>query len=95
MRRLVLLFVVAALILPVCHAVAGGTPPPAQYPPLDYTLMAFKEQGVWYFPCVAPMYPVRIPPHYLTFGPPPPPCPPPPMCLPPAPPCPAPIKKVR
>ena len=43
-------------------------------PPLDVTLMGFLEQGVWYFPCFAPMYPHRIPPHYLVYGPPPPPC---------------------
>jgi len=47
-------------------------------PALDYTLMAFKEQGIWYFLCCAPEYGLRIPPHYLTFGPPPPHyCPPP------------------
>lgn len=45
-----------------------------QTPPLDYTLMGFKEQGAWYFPCVAPEFPKRIPPHYQTYGPPPPPC---------------------
>lgn len=59
---------------------AGGTPHLAG-PALDYTLMGFKEQGVWYFLCCAPTYGCRIPPHYLTIGPPPPPyCPPP--CVP-------------
>jgi hypothetical protein len=63
-------------------AVAGapvGAPGPGGLPPLDQSLMAFKEQGVWYFPCVAPAYLCRIPPHYATYGPPPPVCPPPPM----------------
>lgn len=45
-----------------------------QNPALDYTLMGFKDQGAWYFPCVAPEFPVRIGPHYQTYGPPPPPC---------------------
>ncbi len=44
-----------------------------QGPPLDYTLMGFKDQGVWYFPCSAPEFPKRIPPHYQSYGPPPPP----------------------
>ncbi len=41
-------------------------------PPLDPVLKGFKEQGVWYFMCAAPYHPVRIPPQYLSFGPPPP-----------------------
>jgi len=51
-------------------------------PPLDPTLTAFKEQGVWYFLCEAPTYCQRIPPHYLIYGPPPPcgPTPPPQQC---------------
>jgi len=49
------------------------------YPPLDPTLMGFKEIGTWYFLCTAPTYMDRIPPHYLTFGPPPVPYCPPPM----------------
>lgn len=56
------------------HAVAA--------PPLDPVLSGFKDQGVWYFLCTAPYYPVRIPPHYLTFGPPPPCGPPAPWALP-------------
>jgi hypothetical protein len=70
---LLLLLLVSSLSL----AFAGGPgqvgPAPAQYgPPLDPTLMAMKEAGVWYFLCEAPIYPQKIPPHYLTFGPPPP-----------------------
>ena len=66
-------------------SIAGGPGGSTQGPPLDYTLMGFKEQGVWYFPCCAPVYNQRIPPHYLTYGPPPPPyCPPP--CAPAGPP---------
>lgn len=53
------------------------------YPPLDPTLMGFKDQGVWYFLCAAPIHIERIPPHYLTYGPPPVPyCPPPAPCPP-------------
>ena len=63
---------------------AGG-PVGVYGPPLDQSLMGFKEQGVWYFPCVAPAYPYRIAPQYATFGPPPPPCGPVP-CAPPMPP---------
>jgi hypothetical protein len=47
-------------------------------PPADLSLMAFKEQGIWYFLCSAPEFPYRIPLHYLTYGPPPPQCVPPP-----------------
>lgn len=52
-------------------------------PTPDHTLMGFLEQGVWYFLCTAPAYPVRIGPHYQTYGPPPPPCPAPPCAFPP------------
>jgi hypothetical protein len=51
----------------------GGHGAAMQGPPLDYTLMGFKDQGVWYFPCSAPEFPKRIPPHYQSYGPPPPP----------------------
>jgi hypothetical protein len=51
----------------------GGHGGAMQGPPLDYTLMGFKDQGVWYFPCSAPEFPKRIPPHYQSYGPPPPP----------------------
>jgi hypothetical protein len=36
--------------------------------------MAFKDQGVWYFPCAAPAFPLRIGFHALSYGPPPPYC---------------------
>lgn len=52
--------------VPACN-ISGGTP-------LDLVLMKHKEQGVWYFPCAAPINLYRIPPHYLSFAPPPPPC---------------------
>jgi hypothetical protein len=39
-------------------------------------MMGFKNQGVWYFLCTAPAFPVRIAPHYFQFGPPPPCAPP-------------------
>jgi len=48
---------------------------------IDYTLMGFKESGVWYFLCTAPQYPVRTVPSYVTYGPPPP-CMPPAACAP-------------
>ena len=51
-------------------------------PPLDYELMAFKNQGIWYFLCEAPLVQVGCPPPVLTAFPPCPPCgpvPPPPM----------------
>ncbi|MGO8821656.1 MAG: hypothetical protein ACLQO6_10570 [Desulfomonilaceae bacterium] len=74
----------------VAVSFAGGSGGPGgamQGPPLDYTLMGFKDEGVWYFPCCAPEFTHRIPPHYQTYGPPPPPycgvpgapCAPPPM----------------
>ncbi|MEW6350573.1 MAG: hypothetical protein AB1646_16030 [Thermodesulfobacteriota bacterium] len=49
-------------------------------PSLDVTLMAFKEQGAWYFLCEAPQFQCRTPHHYSSFGPPPPHCPPPAVC---------------
>jgi hypothetical protein len=78
MRRVVLMAVGLALICCAHASFAGGTSPahalyPPQ-PPLDPVLMGFKDQGVWYFPCVAPVNLYRVPPHYLTFAPPPPPC---------------------
>lgn len=78
---LALVAVIALTFIPV-DCFAGGGPRPMS-PPLDPTLMGFKEQGVWYFPCVAPVYRWRIPPHYLTYAPPPPPCMPPVPCAPP------------
>jgi hypothetical protein len=61
-------------MVPVCLSGGPGSHGPAmQGPPLDYTLMGFKDQGVWYFPCSAPEFPKRIPPHYQSYGPPPPP----------------------
>ncbi len=63
----------------------GGGSGKGGLPPLDYSLMGFKDQGVWYFLCTAPAYPVRIGPHFQTYGPPPPPCPVPPCAFPPPP----------
>ncbi len=64
---------VLVLLLPGLSAAAGPLPPPGfSQPPLDLSLMAFKEQGAWYFLCEAPVYLYRIPPHVLTFAPPPP-----------------------
>ena len=69
--------ILLSFILPPAIALAGG-PLIAALPPLDPILMAFKDQGVWYFFCFAPQFPYRIPPHYFSLGPPPPLyCPPP------------------
>ena len=75
--RYVLAVALAATIMPI-DAYSGGTGR-FRTPPLDQHLMGFKEQGVWYFPCIAPTHLHRIPPHYATYGPPPPPCCPPPI----------------
>lgn len=66
------LALVLALILAPLSSYSGG--PRQTLPPLDHSLTAFKEIGVWYFLCVAPTYHHRIPPHFETYGPPPPPC---------------------
>jgi hypothetical protein len=83
-RFAILVLVLLSLGSIVCFAgdaPVAQAPGAAQGPPLDPTLMAWKEQGAWYFLCYAPVYPYRIPPHYLTYGPPPAPyCPPP--CVP-------------
>lgn len=71
----VLVFIIFSVPM---ESTAGGTTGRGSAP-LDETLMSFKEQGVWYFLCTAPVFNCRIPPHYLTYGPPPPEyCPPPP-----------------
>lgn len=73
----VVLFAITAL-LELCTVSHGGGTGGASSPPLDPTLMGMKEHGAWYFLCVAPTFPCRIPPHYMTYGPPPPQyCPPP------------------
>ncbi len=73
--RVTAIIIFAVIVLtqfaPTCGA---GAPAGAYGPPLDESLMAFKEQGVWYFLCIAPAYPYRIAPQYATYGPPPPPC---------------------
>lgn len=72
--------IVAVVILGahISAACAGGPYSGKPAAPLDVSLMAFKEQGVWYDLCEAPAFHVRIPPHYATYGPPPVPCCPPP-----------------
>jgi len=65
---------------------AGGSYMGKPAAPLDASLMAFKNQGVWYDLCEAPAFAVRIPPHYATYGPPPVPCCPVPLKVPPGPP---------
>ncbi len=73
MKKLILPLCVSMVLLSPMLSTAGGNPVVAG-PMLDETLMGMKEQGVWYFLCTAPAYPYRIPPHFMTFGPPPPPC---------------------
>jgi hypothetical protein len=80
MKTLTLVSITIAVLLQLCAAAHGGGKGGASTPPLDTTLMGMKEHGAWYFLCVAPTFPCRIPPHYLTYGPPPPYCPPP--CMP-------------
>jgi hypothetical protein len=81
MKKFLLGLWILALLTVSLAAFAGGTTGSPKLPPLDDTQMAFKEQGVWYFLCTAPVFCDRIPPHYLTYGPPPAQCPPPP-CFP-------------
>jgi len=50
---------------------------------LDYQLMSFKDSGMWYFLCDAPLVQDRVPPSYLTAWPPAPPCGPRPLMAPP------------
>ena len=84
--RFVAITVAFGLTLVLLASVSfGGSPVQKPMVPLDITLMAFKEQGVWYDLCEAPAFLVRIPPYYATFGPPPSYCPP-PLCGPPMPP---------
>jgi hypothetical protein len=75
MKRTITLTGTAALII-FCFGIAlsfaGGYGDYRRGPELDHTLMGMKEQGVWYFPCVAPQYPVKIGPSYVSYGPPPP-----------------------
>ncbi|AFM27098.1 hypothetical protein [Desulfomonile tiedjei] len=73
MSKIVVLFTAICIVAASFLAYAGGNSRVHQ-PPLDVSLMAFKEQGAWYFLCTAPAFPYRIPPHYATYGPPPPPC---------------------
>ncbi len=82
LRRNIIIFVFVAAIFAAPLPSLGETKGAANGNafPLDQTLMGFKEQGVWYFLCIAPEYPIRIGPQYATYGPPPPPCPP-PLCL--------------
>ena len=77
MISVLFIFVVAISFYGVSVSTAGGYGGYRQAPELDHALMGFKEQGVWYFPCAAPQYPVRFGPAYVTYGPPPP-------CAPPA-----------
>jgi hypothetical protein len=78
MKKFLLVLWIFAMLTAFLPAFAGGPARAPKLPPLDDTQMAFKEQGAWYFLCVAPVFCERIPPHYLTYGPPPPQCPPPP-----------------
>ncbi len=72
-------FITLSICLPCGHVCAQGLG--LQHgPSLDMTLMAFKEQGAWYYLCEAPEFQCRTPNHYLSFAPPPPYCPPPVVC---------------
>jgi hypothetical protein len=78
----IIIIVLFISISAIASSFAGEYGSNRQSPELDYSLMGFKEQGVWYFPCVAPQYPVKIAPCYVSYGPPPP-CMPPAPCAPP------------
>ena len=58
LRRNIVIFVFVAAIFAAPLASLGQTKGPANGNafPLDQTLMGFKEQGVWYFLCIAPEY---------------------------------------
>jgi len=73
-NRAFFVVVMLALTIGVSAAAHAGGAKVMGPPPLDPALMGFKESGVWYFPCTAPVYLWRIPPHYLTYAPLPPPC---------------------
>ncbi len=77
-KLIIIVVLIASCSFAASVALAGGGVVVPQRAQLDPTLMAFKDQGVWYFPCEAPIFNPRIPPHYVTYGPPPPPycCPP-------------------
>lgn len=76
MIRTVALFFLALTLATALYPISAVAGPPAHQrtPPLDHTLMAFKEQGAWYFLCTAPLYCQRILPHIQTYAPPPPLC---------------------
>ncbi len=83
MRRSIIIFVFVVVTLLAqfsAHVLAKDSA--SNVPPLDQTLMGFKDQGVWYFLCIAPEHLSRISPNYQTYGPPAPPCPPPPCLVP-------------
>jgi hypothetical protein len=70
-RTLLLALTVVLVILGPTFAGSPAGPLPLGPAP-DLELMAFKDQGVWYFPCAAPAFPVRIGFQELSYGPPPP-----------------------
>jgi hypothetical protein len=76
--------VILGLMVSPFGCLAGG-PSGAYSTPLDPALIGFKEHGIWYFLCEAPVHLYRIPPHYMMVNPTPPCGPAPP--LPPAPGC--------
>jgi hypothetical protein len=83
MRRNIIIFVFVAFTLAaLLPAYLSAKDTASKVPLLDQTLMGFKEQGVWYFLCIAPEHPSRISPNYQTYGPPAPPCLPPPCLVP-------------
>jgi len=80
MKKYFVGFWIVTLLTMASLPIFAGNAVRPNFPPLDPTLMGFKDQGIWYFLCTAPVFCERIPAHYLTYGPPPPQCPPP--CLP-------------
>ncbi len=81
---LVTLFVAAMVMSMLAPGIAQAGPADRRNEPqLDHQLMAFKDTGMWYFLCEAPLVQDHVPPSYLTAWPPPPPCGPMPLMAPP------------
>jgi len=76
LKRLFLIVMVAAVVVSMLALgpAQAGQAQRRNGPPLDYELMAFKNAGVWYFLCEAPLVDVGCPPPVLTKFPPRPPC---------------------
>ena len=84
LKRICITLMMAAVVVSMLAlgSAQAGQKQRRNTPPLDYELMAFKNSGIWYFLCEAPLIPFGCPPSPRTALPPRPPCGPMP-CLPP------------